>query len=79
MIYLSTAIGLTPGGSSKVKIYTKKLRGTTKITTQNSTHNNRTTQMASNLEECWLCSFIACFTPVFALQLRKKHGKTHSD
>jgi len=24
MIYLSTAIGLTPGGSSKVHIYTKK-------------------------------------------------------
>jgi len=34
MIYLSTAIMLTPGGSITVKIYTQTIRITTQITTE---------------------------------------------
>jgi len=32
MIYLLTAIGLSPGGSSTVHIYTQTMHGTTQIT-----------------------------------------------
>jgi len=32
MIYLSTAIGLTPAGSSTIHIYTRTIRRTTQIT-----------------------------------------------
>jgi len=32
MTYLITAIGLSPGGSSTVRIYTQTIHGTTKIT-----------------------------------------------
>jgi hypothetical protein len=35
-----------------------------------------TTQITTNLEECKLCPVYASFTLAFALQLRKKHGKT---
>jgi hypothetical protein len=62
MIYLSTAIGLTPGGSSTVHIYTQTI--------------HRQTQITNNLEECEPCPVFASFTLAFALQLRKKHGKT---
>jgi len=34
MVYLLTAIGLTPGGSSAVHIYTKKIHRVTQITTE---------------------------------------------
>jgi len=33
MIYLLTAIGLTPGGSSTVHIYTQRVHRTTQLTT----------------------------------------------
>jgi len=33
-IYLSTAIGLTPGGSSTVRIYTQTIHRTTQITSE---------------------------------------------
>jgi len=33
LIYVLTAIGLTPGGSSKVHIYTQRVQRTTQITT----------------------------------------------
>jgi uncharacterized integral membrane protein len=33
MIYLLAAIGLTPGGSSTVHIYTQKIHRTTQLTT----------------------------------------------
>jgi len=56
------AIGLPPGGSSTVHIYTQ--------TTQ------RTTQLTTNWEERGPCPYFARFTLAFALQLRKKHGKT---
>ena len=61
MIYLLTAIGLTPGGSSTVHIYTQKIYRTTQLT---------------NGEECGPCPIFASYTLAFALQLRKKHGKT---
>jgi hypothetical protein len=38
-IYLSTAIGLTPGGSSTVHIYTQTIHRTTQIT--ENTNNNQ--------------------------------------
>ena len=69
MIYL-TAIGLTPGGSSTVHIYTQ----TTHRTTQSTQTIHRTTHF-TNWEECGPCPVFARYTLAFALQLRKKHGK----
>ena len=40
MIFLSTAIGLTPGGSSTGHIDTQTIHKTTQIMTQNNTNNN---------------------------------------
>jgi hypothetical protein len=65
MIYLLTAIGLSPGGSTH--LHTNN--------TENNTNNNRTTQITSNVEECGPCPVFASFTLAFALQLRKKHKK----
>jgi hypothetical protein len=45
-----------------VHTYTQTIHGTTQITT--------------NVEESWPCSVFTSFTLAFALQLRKKHGKT---
>ena len=67
MMYLSTAIGFTTGGSSTIHIYTQQIHRTTQ---------NKTTQITNNLEDCWPYPRFASFTPAFALQLRKKHGKT---
>ena len=66
LIYLLPAIGLSPSGSTH--LHTNN--------TQNNTNNNQTTQITNNVEECGLCLVLASFTPAFALQLRKKHGKT---
>jgi hypothetical protein len=60
MIYLLTAIWLTPVGSSTVHIYTQTI--------------HRTTQLI--WEECGPCHVLASYTLTFALQLRKKHGET---
>ena len=60
MIYLLTAIGLTPGGSSTVHIYTQTI--------------HRTTQFI--WEECGSWPVFASYTLAFALQLRKTHGKS---
>jgi len=65
MIYLLTAIGLSPGGSTH--LHTNN--------TYNNTNNNRTTQITTNVEECGPCPVFARFTLTFALQLKKKHGK----
>jgi len=73
MIYLLTAIGLSPGGSITVHIYTHTHTHTQYI---KNTNNNRTTQITTNLEEWGPCPVFANFTLAFALQLRKKHGKT---
>ena len=65
MIYLLTAIGLSPGGSTHLH----------KNNTYNNTNNNWTTQITTNVEECGPCPAFASFTLAFALQLRKRHGK----
>jgi len=61
MIYLLIAIGLSFGGSKTVHIYTQTIYRTTQLT---------------NWEECGPCLVFASYTLAFALQLRKKHGKT---
>ena len=61
MIYLLTAIVLTPGGSSTVNIYTKTIHRTTHLT---------------NWEEGGSRPVFASYTLAFASQLRKKHEKT---
>ena len=63
MIYLLTAIGLTPGGSSTVHIYTQTIHRTTQLT---------------NWEECRPCAIFVSYTLAFALQLRKKTRKNLS-
>jgi hypothetical protein len=57
---------LSPGGSTH--LHTNN--------TQNNTNNNRTTQITNNVEEYGPCPVFASFTVAFAVQLRKKHGKT---
>jgi hypothetical protein len=37
---------------------------------------HRTTEITTNVEECGPCPSLRVFTLAFALQLRKKHGKT---
>jgi hypothetical protein len=74
MIYIYiyiTAVGLTPGGSSTVHINTQTIYRTT----QSTQTIHRTTQF-TNYEECGPCPVFAKYTLAFALQLRKKHGKT---
>jgi hypothetical protein len=66
MIYLLTAIGLSPGGSTH--LHTNN--------TQNNTNDNQTTQITTNVKQCGPCPVFASFTLAFALQRRKKHGKT---
>jgi len=39
LMYLLTAIELTPGGSSTVHIYTKTIHGTTQLTTKVGIHS----------------------------------------
>jgi hypothetical protein len=62
IIHLLIAIVLSPGGSSTVHIYTQTM--------------HRTTQVTTDFEECGRCPVFASFALAFALQLRKKHGKT---
>ena len=68
MIYLLTAIGLSPGGSSTVHIYTQTIHRTTQ--------NKQYIEQHNNLGECGPCPVLASYTLAFALQLREKHGKT---
>jgi len=67
MIYdiLLTAIGLSPGRSSTVNIYTQ--------TVHRTTQNKQYIEQHNNLGECGPCPVLARFTLVFALKLRKKH------
>jgi hypothetical protein len=66
MIYdVLTAIGLSPGGITHLH-----------TNNTNNTNNNRTTQITTNVEECGPRPVSASFTLVFALQLKKNHGKT---
>jgi hypothetical protein len=68
MIYLLTAIGLSPGCSSTVHIYTQAIHRTTQ--------NKQYVEQHNNLGKCGPCPVLASYTLAFALQLRKKHGKT---
>jgi len=47
MIYLLTAIGLTPGGSRTVDIYTQTIHRTTKLRTRTTQLRTRTTQLTT--------------------------------
>jgi hypothetical protein len=69
MIYLFTAFGSSPGGSTY--LHTNN--------TQNNANNNQTTQITINVNECGPHPVFVSFTVEFALQLRKKHGKTCQD
>jgi hypothetical protein len=71
MIYLLTEIGLKPGGSGTVHIYTQTVHKTIQ-----STQTIRRTTQLSNWEECGPCPVFANYTLVFVLELRKKHVKT---
>jgi hypothetical protein len=70
LIYLLTAVGVTPGGSSTVHIYTQTIHRRTQLKTR------RTTQLTTNWEECGPCPSFASYTLAFDLQLKKKYGKT---
>jgi hypothetical protein len=77
MIHLLTAIGLTPGGSSTVHIYTKSIHRTTQSTILVGRLSGIRTQSGqTNWEECGLCPVFVSYTLAFALQLKKKHRKT---
>ena len=65
---LLTAIGLSPGGSSTLPIYAQTINRTTQ--------NEQYIEQHNNLGECGPCPVLASYTLAFALQLRKKHGKT---
>jgi hypothetical protein len=64
LIYLLTAVELTPGGSSTVHTDTQTI--------------HRTTQLTTKWEDCGPCPVFESYTLAFALQLRKKRGKTCS-
>jgi len=66
MIYLLTAIGLSPSGSN-THLHTNNTQNDTKQTIC------RTTQQ---LDESGPCPVLASYTLVIVLQPRKKHGKT---
>jgi hypothetical protein len=69
MIYL-TAIGLPPGGSSTVHIYTQTIHRTT----QSTQTVHRTTQF-TNLEECGLCPVFCELYPGICLTTEEKARK----
>jgi hypothetical protein len=83
LIYLLTAIGLTPGGNSTVHIYTQTIHRTTQSTqtihrtTQSTQTIHRITQL-TNWEECGPCPAFACYNLAFTLQLRKSTEKPQS-
>ena len=68
MIYLLTAIGLTPGGSSTVHIYTQTIHRTTQ--------KKQYIEQQNNFGRVRPVPRLGSYTLAFALQLRKKHGKT---
>jgi hypothetical protein len=71
LIYLLTGIGLTHSGISTVHSYTQTIQRTTQLT-----QTIRTAAQLTNWEECGPCPVFASYTLAFALQLRKKRGKT---
>ena len=70
MIYVLTAIGLSPGGSSTVHIYTQTIHRTTQKKEYTEQHNN--------LGECGPCHVLASYTLAFCLTTEEKARKTLS-
>ena len=64
---LLNAIGLPPGGSSTVHIYTQ--------TVHRTTQNKQYVEQHTNFGRVRAVSLFASYTVAFALQLRKKHRK----
>jgi hypothetical protein len=62
-----TAVGLTPGGSSTSHIYTQTIH---------IIHRKENNTEKGKIGKCGPCPVFANYTLTFALQLRKKHGKT---
>jgi len=76
MIYLLTAVRLTPSGSTTVHIYTQTVYRTTQLTTfVGRLSGIRTQSGQTNWEGCGYPVF-ASYTLALGLQLRKKHGRT---
>ena len=68
MIYLLTAIGLTPSGSSTVHIYTQTVHRTTQLTNLFGRHSGIRTQSGqTNWGECGPCPVSVSHTLAFAL------------
>ena len=68
---------MTPGGSSTVHIYTQTIHRTTQLATLVGRLSGIRTQSGqTKWEECRSCRVFASYTLAFALQLRRKHGKT---
>jgi len=78
LIYLLTTVGLTPGGSSTVHIYTQTIHRTTQLTTLVGRLSGIRTQSGqTNWGEWGLCPVFVSYILAFALQLMmKKHRKT---
>jgi len=75
-IYLLTTIGLTPGDTSTVHIYTQTIHRTAQLTTLIGRLSGIRIQSGqTNWEGCGPYPVFASYTLAFALQLRKKHGK----
>ena len=68
MIYLLTAIWLSPGGSSTVHIYTQTIHRTLQ--------NKQYIEQHNNFGRVRAVPRLGYYTLAYALQLRKKHGKT---
>jgi hypothetical protein len=68
IIYILSAIGLSPVGSTH--LHTNN--------TQNNTNNNRTTQITNNVEECRPYPVFASFYPGICLTTEEKTRKNHS-
>jgi hypothetical protein len=90
LIYLITAIELTPCGSNTVHIYTQTIHRTAQLTTlvgrlfgirtqigQTKINDELTAwNLSLNWKDCGPCPVFARYTLAFALQLRKKHEQT---
>jgi hypothetical protein len=59
---------MSPGGSSTVHIYTQTIHRTTQ--------KKYIEKRKNKLKQCGPCPVLVSYTLAFALQLRKKHGKT---
>jgi hypothetical protein len=68
MKYLLTAIWLSPSGNSTVHIYTQTIYRTIQ--------NKQYTEKHNNFERGRAVPRLGWLYPAFALQPRKKHGKT---